>query len=82
MIHEDLSHHLRRQRKEMNSALPISRLAVYQTEVGFMDQSGCLQGMITALSGKVLLRNQPQFVIDKRNEAVAGGQIAVIPAGK
>jgi hypothetical protein len=68
MIHEDLPHHLRRQSKEMNSALPVGRLAVHQAKISFMNQSGCLQGMITALSGKILLRNSPKFVVDKRNE--------------
>ncbi len=72
MIHEDLPHHLRRECKEMNSALPVGRFTVHQAEVGFMDKSGCLQGMIAALSGKVPLRNPPQFVIDKRNEGVSG----------
>ena len=37
-----------------------------------MDKSGCLQGMIAALSGKVPLRNPAQFVVDERNEGVSG----------
>ena len=72
MIHEDLSHHLRRQRKEMNAALPVGRFAVYQTEVGFVDKSGCLQSMVAALSRKIFLRNPAQLVVDERNERISG----------
>ena len=82
MIHKDLSHHLRRQRKKVNSALPIAGFAVYQTEVGFMDKCGWLQGMITALSGQVSLRHPAQFLIDEGNEGVPGGDIPTIPADK
>ncbi len=73
MIHEDLPHHLRRQSKEMNSALPVRRLPFYQTKIGFMNQSRRLQSMIPALPGEILLRDPPKFVIDKRNEGVSRG---------
>ncbi len=72
MIHEDLPHHLRRQRKEMNSALPIGGLTVHQTEIGFVDKSGGLQGVITALPGKVFLRNPAQLIVDEGNQRVSG----------
>ena len=71
MIHEDLPHHLCRQSKEMNSALPVCRLAFYQTKIGFMNQGRRLQSMITALPREILLRYPPKFLIDKRNEGVS-----------
>ena len=66
----------------MNPALPVCRLAVYETEIGFVDESRCLQGMITTLSRKVLLRDPAQFVVDERNKRVSGRQIAIVPADK
>ena len=56
----------------MNSALPIGRLTVHQTEIGFVDKSGGLQGVITALPGEVFLRNPAQLIVDEGNQRVSG----------
>jgi hypothetical protein len=47
-----------------------------------MDKSGRLQCMVTALPDKVLLRYPAQFVVNKRNQCIAGRNIALIPTGE
>ena len=82
MVHKDLPHHAGGQREEMGSAVPVGRFAVYHAQIDFMDEGSGLQGVITALAGKVLFRHSAQFVVDKRNECISGRKISLIPTVK
>ena len=64
----------------MSSVSPLRSLAVHQAQIGFMDKGGRLQGMVTALPGKLSLRNPAQFVVNNRNQGIAGRNIPLIPA--
>ena len=64
----------------MSSVSPLRSLAVHQAQIGFMDKVGRLQGMVTALPGKLPLRHPAQFVVNNGNQGISGRNIPLIPA--
>jgi hypothetical protein len=51
-----------------------------QTQVGFMDEGGPLQGVIGALTGKTLARQSTKLVINKRDKSFPGRSVTAAPA--
>src|SRR6185369_6726284 len=67
----------RRQGHEMSTAFK-GRTLVYQTDVGFMDEGGRMQGVLAALAPKVGSRQAMQLVIDQRQDVIGGVFVATI----
>src|ERR1700722_3595104 len=64
----------------MSSVSPLRSLAVHQAQISLMDKGGRLQGMVAALSGKLLLRHPAQLVVNNGNQGISGRNIPLIPA--
>ena len=77
VIDEDAAHRLRRGGEEVAAIIPLERLAVGSGEFdpGFMDQGGCLQGVVAALSGHAGAGQPAQFLVDEGKELI--GELSV-----
>ena len=63
VIHQNPSHQLGRNGEEVGAVLPSHVLVVHQSQVSFVDQSGRLQAVTTALPAHVVGRQPAQFVV-------------------
>ena len=79
MIHQDATHHLRRDRKEVGAALPPDVLKTDQTQVSFVHQRCSLHGLVRALVAHVAVSNAAQFGVDRRRQALESTLVAVTP---
>jgi len=52
----------------MRSALPVNIAKLGQTQIGFMDKAGRLQGVVRTLGSETRRRDPMQFPVDERNE--------------
>lgn len=62
LIDQDAPHHLRRDGEEMGAILPFHRLLVDQAQVGFVNESRCLQSVAAALAPQI----EPPYLINTR----------------
>ena len=79
VIDEDLPHHLRGHGEKVDAVLPIHGVTACEAQVGFVDQGRGLKCMAPALTGQTASGNAAQFVVDDRNQGVAGRDIAIAP---
>ena len=70
MFHQNAPHQLGRNREKMGTILPLHALVVHQSNVGFVNQGGCLQAVTGALASHVASRKAAEFVIDDRGQSV------------
>ena len=70
VLHQNPPHRFRRRRKEMAPTVPALRLVSDESEIGFVDQCGRLEGLPRGLMGQLLGGQEPQFLVDQRQEFV------------
>ena len=81
MVDEDAAHHTSRYREEMRAVLPLDRFAVDQADIGFVDECGRLQAVPHALSGHAAARDLVEFLMDERDQSLAGVVVSLAPIG-
>ena len=82
MVDEDATHHTSGYREEMRAVLPLDRFSVDQADIGFIDECGRLQAVSHALSGHAAPRDLVEFLMDERDQSLAGGLVALPPLEK
>src|SRR5215470_11047757 len=79
MVDEDSSHDPRGDAEEVGAALPRHVGRLHEPQVGLMDESGRLEGMVAPLLAQVSGGEAPQLVVDDGKQLVESGLIAAIP---
>ena len=79
MVNENLPHGTGAECKEVGAILPAGLARVHQTQVGLVDQSSGLQGVIRALPCHQTPGNLTKLAIDQRSQAVKGFLITATP---
>jgi hypothetical protein len=77
-----MSHQLGRQPEELRTRLPVHASLVDEAQIHFVDQRRRLQSVIGALATKMIARQSPQFVIDKRHQFGGRILVAIAPTEK
>lgn len=72
IVGEDAAHKLSGHGEELRAALPIRIALTNQLQIGFMDESGGLQGVVGAFAAHARPREAFQFAVDQWSEAVSG----------
>lgn len=75
-IRQNLAHQVGGHSEEMAAALERGSALVNQSDVGFVDQGGGLQGMIAALAAHVGGRQSAKFGIDDGGQGVQGRAVS------
>ena len=63
----------------MHSIVPLDRLPVDETDIGFVDERGCLQAVPHALSRHAALRDPVELLMDERNQPLESSLVALTP---
>jgi hypothetical protein len=63
----------------MHSIVPLDRLPVDETDIGFVDERRCLQAVPHALSRHAALRDPVELLMDERDQSLEGTLVAVSP---
>src|SRR5450631_795630 len=82
VVHQDLPHQLRRNRKEMGAILPLGKILIDQTNVSFVDQGGALQGVTRALVLQVMMSDTAQLCVNQGHQRVERFAVAASPAAQ
>ena len=80
IVHQHSAHHDGSLGDEVHAVIP-GRVLLGQTEVGFMNQGGGLQGMIGAFLVQVKGRQTAEFVVHSGQCLVQMGWLAIGPSG-
>jgi hypothetical protein len=80
VIHQNLTHHARGQRKEMRPVLPFNGLVPREAQVGFVHKGGWLQCMSCGLARQGSSCDPPQFFVDQRYQGFPGIRISLAPS--
>lgn len=70
VIHENPSHCLRRDSKELRAVLPVDRVLPHQTHVRLIDERRRLERVVAPLVPEKACRYAPQLVVDERQQAL------------
>jgi hypothetical protein len=81
VIHGELSHRLRRQRKEMLPVVDGELRVLRELQVRFVHQDRRLQRLVAALS-EAMPGQRAKLVIDERHQPIDRSTIAAAPCGK
>lgn len=79
MVDEDLAHEVSGDAEEVGAAFPVGEFLGDEAEVGFVDESGGLEGGHVALGAEVTVGQAMQFLIDERGEKIESGFVAALP---
>ena len=78
-LHQDPSHHLRRDSEEVRAIPPFDSIDVYQPQVRLVHQRRRLQRMIGPLLAHIAPCETVELLIDQRDQSVEGGSVALAP---
>ena len=79
VVHQDSPHHLRRNREEVAAVLPVHVALAEQLHVGFVDHGRGLEAIGSPFAGQLPRGEQPQFLINDRNEPIECIAVAALP---
>jgi len=79
VIDQDPAHDLRRDTKEMRAILPIDLALVDEPDVGLMNQSRRLQGVVGALSPKLARGHAAELRVDEWQQLAERSAVAATP---
>lgn len=79
IVHEDASHQLRRDGKEVGAVLPLCRSLIDQLDVRLVHQSRRLERVVRPLLGEISSRLRAQFRVDQRDQTIERFPAAVAP---
>jgi hypothetical protein len=79
MVDQNMSHNLRRRRKEVSTILPLDFFLIHESQVCLIDQCRGLQGVGGILPGHVAPGQSLQFRMDERYQAIEGFSITFAP---
>src|SRR5262245_25577595 len=79
VIHEDASHDAGRDGEKMRAVVPRDRLAVYEAEIGLVDERGGLEAVARPLAGHAAPRDVSELLVDERNQLRKGSFVALPP---
>jgi hypothetical protein len=82
VVHENLPHQLCSDRKKVSAILPLGKILMNQSHVGFVNQSSALQGMLLALVPQIVLSDTSEFVVNKGDERIESLTISVSPSAQ
>jgi hypothetical protein len=80
MVYQNVSHYLRRHRKEVRSILPLYVLLIYELHVCFIDESRSLKSVIPSFTSHEAARQSAQFGFNQRDQPIEGISITLVPA--
>ena len=75
VVDQDLTHDVGSEADEVGATVPVDIFAG-EADVGFVDQSGGLEGVVRALAAHVGLCEAVQLRVDEGEEPVGGGGVA------
>src|SRR5262245_54397838 len=75
MIYQNLTHGPGAYGEEMGPPFPIDLVLANELEIGFMDQSRRLQGVVRGLPPKIGSRQGAQFIVNERHQTVGGRSV-------
>jgi len=76
LVDQNTAHHLRGDAEELSAVLPDRSVLIDESQVGFVNQRGWLEGMVWALMAKVLGGPPPKFLVHERDQRVTRGDVA------
>jgi hypothetical protein len=79
MVHQDASHELARQGKEVSAILPMHMSLINQSHVGFVDQSRSLQSVTTILPPHVMVSKPVQFFVNEITQPIECRLVSMTP---
>jgi hypothetical protein len=82
IVHHDVTHELRSQSDEVVSIFKMPGSLFRQTQVGFMNQLGALDGVIWPLTPEAAVRDPAELIVDKRQECIEGILVAFFPVNQ
>lgn len=82
VIDQYLPHEVGGHGEELRAILPITIHDGNHAHVGFVDQSGGLQGVGCALGAEIARGELDQFAVDKHDSLIAGFVVAIGPAAE
>ena len=80
MVDQNAPHETRGQRQEVRAILPANATKIDQSNEGFVDERGCLQGVIVALAAHLQAGESAEFLMNDRYQFVERGTIAAAPS--
>lgn len=81
ILHEDLTHQLSANPKEMSAIFEVAWRLLHQAKIGFVNQSRGLQGVIWTFSAQVVVRQAAKLAVDQRQKPLQRLLIAGPPLG-
>src|SRR5580765_1818530 len=82
LVDQNTAHHLRGDAEELSAVLPDRSVLIDESQVGFVNQRGWLEGMVWALMAKVLGGPPPKFLVHERDQRVTRGDVAFAPGAE
>lgn len=76
VVNEDVTHHLRRDVKEVRAVLPFHRFAADKPQVCFVDERGGLKRVVRAFVTQMILRQPAQFFLDTLEQRIRRLRVA------
>src|SRR5205823_11377587 len=82
-VDHDAAHGFGDRRKEVSTAVPaLDLLCAHQTQVRFVDQRSRLKRLAGLFVGQFLRSEEAQLIVNKRQELLCGGRIALLDGGE
>ena len=82
MVHQNVSHELRRNRKKVRTALPADVAPVNETQPRLIDQSCRLQRVFCSFAGHIPTRQTVQFCFDQSGQVLQCSTVTLLPSSK
>jgi hypothetical protein len=79
MVHQDAAHDPGRYGQEMHAVGPRDRLAVDESDEGFIDERRGLQAVPDALARHAAASDAMELLMDQRDQVLEGALVALTP---
>ena len=79
VVHQDTTHHLGRNGEEVGPVAPAHLILRDHPEVGLVDQSGSLEGVVGTLVAEIAGREAPKPSVDERHQHVQSPLVTATP---
>ena len=81
-LHQNPSHQLGRDGKEMGAVLPINLTGIDQSKISLIDEGTGLQDVAGSLPGHVVVSQLVQLIVDEGDELLEGFGVPAAPGPK
>src|SRR6266436_9896590 len=82
MVNHDAPHQLRGRRDKVGAALPERLRIIDQSQVGFVENDGGLQGVAGAFPAHVMVREPVQFGLHQRKQLLQRSVVSAAPVAE